>query len=46
MVVVKKNNVPKAEGIIREEDPSAFTIISDATEIYGLGYKSIFAEKL
>ncbi|MCR4781470.1 MAG: YitT family protein [Lachnospiraceae bacterium] len=46
MVVVKKNNVPNAEAIIREEDPDSFTIISDATEIYGLGYKSIFAEKL
>ena len=46
MGVVKKNNVPAAEGIIREEDPDSFTIISDATEIYGLGYKSIFAEKL
>jgi len=46
MAVIKKNNVPKAESIIREEDPDAFTIISDASEIYGLGYKSIFAEKL
>lgn len=46
MVVVKKNNLPKAETIIKEEDPESFTIISDATEIYGLGYKSIFAEKL
>jgi uncharacterized membrane-anchored protein YitT (DUF2179 family) len=46
MVVVKKNNLPKAETIIKEEDPDSFTIISDATEIYGLGYKSIFAEKL
>lgn len=46
MAVVKKNNVPKVEAIIREEDKDAFTIISDATEIYGLGYKSIFAEKL
>lgn len=46
MAVVKKNSVPKIETIIREEDPNAFTIISDATEIYGLGYKSIFAEKI
>ena len=46
MVVIKKVSVPKAEAIIREEDPDAFTIISDASEIYGLGYKSIFSDKL
>ena len=30
----------------REEDPAAFMIITSATEVYGEGYKSYFAEKL
>lgn len=42
----KKVTAPKAEQIVREEDPQAFMIITSATEIYGEGYKSYFSEKL
>lgn len=46
LCVMKKAISPQAEQIVREEDPNAFMIITDATEIYGEGYKNIFAEKL
>ncbi|MCR5717325.1 MAG: YitT family protein [Lachnospiraceae bacterium] len=46
LVVVKKDIYPKAEEIVKEEDPRAFMIITDATEIYGEGYKNIFSEKI
>ena len=46
MVVVKKTISPKVEEIVREEDPDAFMIITDATEIYGEGYKSMYSAKL
>lgn len=43
---VKKRLAPKAEDIVRQEDPNAFMIVTSATEIYGEGYKSYFSEKL
>lgn len=46
MCVVKKQLSPKAEEIVRQEDPKAFTIVTSATEIFGEGYKSIFSEKI
>lgn len=46
MCVIKKPLSPKAEEIVREEDPLAFTIVTNATEIFGEGYKSIFSEKI
>lgn len=46
LCVMKKSLSPEAEQIVREEDPNAFMIITDATEIYGEGYKNIFAEKI
>lgn len=46
MCVMKKTLSPKAEEIVREEDPLAFMIVTNATEIFGEGYKSIFSEKL
>lgn len=46
MCVMKKQLSPKAEEIVREEDPLAFMIVTSATEIFGEGYKSIFSEKL
>ncbi len=46
LCVVKKPLSPKLEEIVRQEDPSAFTIITSASEIYGEGYKSIFSQKL
>lgn len=44
--VVKKQNAYKVEEIVKQEDASAFMIISSAAEIYGEGYKSYFGEKL
>ncbi len=46
LCVMKKQLSPMAEGIVREEDPTAFTIVTSATEIFGEGYKNIFSEKL
>lgn len=41
LCVMRKNLSPRAETIIREEDPEAFLIITNATEIYGEGYKDL-----
>lgn len=46
LCAVKKHFVYRAEEIIRQEDPSAFLIVTSATEIYGEGYKSLFHQKL
>lgn len=46
MCVIRKQLSPKAEEIVKEEDPLAFMIVTSATEIYGEGYKSYFSEKL
>jgi len=46
MCVIKKQLSPKAEEIVREEDPASFLIVTSATEIFGEGYKSIFSERL
>lgn len=46
MCVVKKPLAPKAEEVVKQEDPLAFMIVTSATEIYGEGYKSYFSEKL
>lgn len=46
MCVVKKQLSPRAEEIVRQEDPQAFLIVTSATEIFGEGYKSIFSEKV
>lgn len=46
LCAAKKVTAPKAEQIVKEEDPQAFMIIASATEIYGEGYKSYFSEKL
>ena len=46
LCVMKKHLSPKAEEIIRQEDPKAFMIVASASEIYGGGYKNIFSEKL
>ena len=43
--VVHKNLFPKIEEIVKQEDSLAFMIVSGATEIYGEGYKSLYAEK-
>lgn len=46
LCVAKKHLFPKAEEVVRQEDPDAFMIVTSATEIYGEGYKSIFSQKL
>ncbi len=46
MCVVRKSIYPKIEEIIKEEDPNAFLIVTHANEIYGEGYKDIFANKV
>lgn len=46
MCVVRIQQAPRAEEIVKEEDPEAFMIVTSATEIYGEGYKSYFSEKL
>lgn len=46
MCVMRKQLAPKAEEIVKEEDPMAFMIVTGATEIYGEGYKSYFCNKL
>lgn len=46
MCAIRKQMAPKAEDIVKEEDPLAFMIVTSATEIYGEGYKSYFSEKL
>lgn len=46
MCVTKKQQAPGIEVVVKEEDPHAFMIITSASEIYGEGYKNIFAEKI
>ncbi len=46
MCVMRKPIAPKAQQIVQEEDSEAFMIVSDATEIFGEGYKSYFSERL
>lgn len=46
LCVVKKQNTYNVEEIVKQEDASAFMIISSATEIYGEGYKSYYGERL
>ena len=40
MCVMKKQISPKAEEIVRQEDPAAFMIVTSATEIFGEGVSS------
>ncbi len=42
LCAMRKQLVPKAEKIVKEEDETAFLIITNATEIYGEGHKSYF----
>ncbi len=46
MCVTRKQQAPKVEEIVKEEDGNAFLIITSANEIYGQGYKNIYSEKL
>lgn len=46
LVVVPKRLGPQVEEIVKTEDSRAFMIESSANEIYGEGYKDLYAEKL
>lgn len=46
LCVVRKSAYPKVEEIIKDEDPASFLIVTHAHEIYGEGYKDIFAHKI
>lgn len=46
MCVVKKPMSPRAEEIVKQEDPHSFMIITSATEVFGEGYKSYFSERM
>lgn len=46
MCVVRKPLAPSIEELVKEEDPTAFMIVSSASEIFGEGYKNIYAEKI
>lgn len=46
LCVVRKAVYPKVEEIIKAEDPTSFLIVTHAHEIYGEGYKDIFANKV
>lgn len=46
MLVTAKKRSLRVEEIVKKVDPRAFMIITDASEIYGEGYKNLFAEKL
>ena len=44
LCVVKKPFAGKVEEIVKDEDENAFMIISNATEIFGEGYKSFYGD--
>lgn len=46
LCVVKKQNAYAVEEIVKQEDSTAFLIVSSASEIYGEGYKSYFGDRL
>lgn len=46
LCVLKKQQYPELEEIVKRTDPAAFLIVSSAGEIYGEGYKDIYSEKI
>ena len=46
MTVVPKRTAVKVEELVKEVDAKAFMIENNASEIYGEGYKDIFAERI
>lgn len=46
LCVIKKPVSPRAEEIVRQEDPESFMIITSASEVFGEGYKSYFSERV
>ena len=39
LCVTKRNDIMKIKELVLEKDKNAFIIISDAREVYGLGFK-------
>ena len=37
--VVKRREIVKVKELVKKQDPNAFLIITDAREVYGLGFK-------
>lgn len=46
LCAVRKQLEPQIEDIVKQEDRFAFLIVTNASEIYGEGHKSLFSEKL
>ena len=46
MIVTRKQIYPKLEEIVKDEDASAFMIVTSASEIFGEGYKDITRDKI
>lgn len=46
LCVAHKPVYPKVGQIVREEDPAAFTIITNANEVYGEGFKNPFTTEM
>ncbi len=44
--VVRKQLAPRVEETVKQEDASAFLIVTSANEIYGEGYKDFFEESI
>lgn len=44
--VLRKQSAVRVIDIVKEEDPQAFLIVSSASEVFGIGYKNIRAERL
>ena len=46
LCVLRKQQYPKLEEIVKKLDPRAFLIIGSASEIYGEGYKDLYSDKI
>ncbi len=46
MCAVKNHTFPKLQAIVKDEDSSAFIIVSDTAQVIGEGHKSIYTEDL
>lgn len=46
LCAVKKHNYPRVKDMVNSIDPSAFMIVTSASEVYGEGYKMHGAEEL
>ena len=46
MCVVKNMDYPKVKSIVKQEDGSAFMIVSGANEVFGYGYKNYYVDEV